>query len=162
RQWLAGATRDVHDQDLLHRARFRGGRSLHAVPWRARHCHRDADRAHVAPVAQLYDHRRARGDHAGVPRPRSGRALQKTPTIAARIAVPSFLALVLGVTPPPPARSQEQSPSRTVRIIVPTSPGYITDVLARAIGQALSQVWGQPVIIDNRPGADELIGNEVV
>lgn len=60
------------------------------------------------------------------------------------------------------ARAQEPYPTRTVKIIVPTSPGAITDVLARAIGQALSQRWGQPVIVDNRPGADEMIGNEMI
>ena len=50
-----------------------------------------------------------------------------------------------------PAAAQEQYPNRTVRIIVPTSPGAVTDVLARAIGQSLSQAWGQPVIVDDRP-----------
>jgi tripartite-type tricarboxylate transporter receptor subunit TctC len=60
------------------------------------------------------------------------------------------------------AAAQEQYPNRTVRIIVPTSAGAVTDVLARAIGQSLSQVWGQAVIVDNRPGADEMIGDETV
>ncbi len=59
-------------------------------------------------------------------------------------------------------RAQDQYPDRTVRIIVPTSPGAITDVLARSIGQALSDSWKQPVIVDNRPGADEMIGDEIV
>ncbi len=58
--------------------------------------------------------------------------------------------------------AQDEYPSRTVRIVVPTSPGAVTDVLARVIGQALSQSWGQPVIIDNRPGADEMLGDEIV
>ena len=60
------------------------------------------------------------------------------------------------------ARADDRYPARTVRIIVPSSPGGITDLLARVIGQALSQSWGQPVIIENRPGADELIGTEAV
>ncbi len=60
------------------------------------------------------------------------------------------------------ARAEDQYPARTVRIIVPSSPGGITDLLARVIGQALTQSWGQPVIIENRPGADELIGTEAV
>lgn len=60
------------------------------------------------------------------------------------------------------AHADDQYPTRTVRIIVPSSPGGITDLLARVIGQALSQSWGQPVIIENRPGADELIGTEAV
>jgi len=60
------------------------------------------------------------------------------------------------------ARAEDQYPTRTVRIIVPSTPGGITDLLARIIGQGLSQSWGQPVVIENRPGADELIGTEAV
>src|ERR1700734_1741779 len=58
--------------------------------------------------------------------------------------------------------AQDQYPARAVRIIVPSSPGGITDLLARVIGKVLSESWGQPVIIENRPGADELIGVEAV
>ena len=60
------------------------------------------------------------------------------------------------------ARAEDAYPARTVRIIVPSTPGGITDLLARVIGQGLSQSWGQPVVIENRPGADELIGTEAV
>jgi tripartite-type tricarboxylate transporter receptor subunit TctC len=60
------------------------------------------------------------------------------------------------------ASAQDQYPSRTVKIVVPTSPGAVTDILARALGQAVSQSWGQAVIIDNRPGGDETIGAEAV
>src|SRR5580704_8932202 len=60
------------------------------------------------------------------------------------------------------ARAEDQYPARTVRIIVPSSPGGITDLLARVIGKAVSETWGQPVIIENRPGADEMIGAEAV
>jgi tripartite-type tricarboxylate transporter receptor subunit TctC len=60
------------------------------------------------------------------------------------------------------ASAQNSYPNHAVRIVVPTSPGAVTDVLARAIAQALSQAWGQPVIIDNRPGADEMLGDEIV
>src|SRR5580658_5192614 len=60
------------------------------------------------------------------------------------------------------ARAEDQYPTRTVRIIVPSTPGGITDLLARVIGQGLSQSWGQPVVIENQPGADELIGTEAV
>lgn len=55
-----------------------------------------------------------------------------------------------------------QYPNHTVRIIVPTTPGLVTDVLARAIGQALSQTWGEPVIVEDRPGGDEMIGDELI
>ena len=58
--------------------------------------------------------------------------------------------------------AEGQYPDRAVKIIVPTSPGATTDVLARSIGQALSDSWKVPVIVDNRPGADEMIGDEIV
>jgi tripartite-type tricarboxylate transporter receptor subunit TctC len=54
--------------------------------------------------------------------------------------------------------AQERYPSHTVRIVVPTSAGGVTDVLGRIIAQGLTQTWGQPVIVDNRPGADNMIG----
>lgn len=58
--------------------------------------------------------------------------------------------------------AQDRYPDRAIKIIVPTSPGATTDVLARSIGQALSDSWKVPVIVDNRPGADEMIGDEIV
>jgi tripartite-type tricarboxylate transporter receptor subunit TctC len=53
-------------------------------------------------------------------------------------------------------------PSRSVRLIVPFPPGGPNDVLARLIGQWLHERLGQPIIIDNRPGAGGNIGTEVV
>jgi tripartite-type tricarboxylate transporter receptor subunit TctC len=70
-----------------------------------------------------------------------------------------FVLLVLGIGP---ASAQGQYPSRAIKIIVPTSPGATTDVLARVIGQGLSQSWGQTVIVENRPGGDEMLGADVV
>src|SRR5262245_46852158 len=61
-----------------------------------------------------------------------------------------------------PASAQDQYPDRTIKIIVPTSPGATTDVLARVLGQALNQSWGRPVIVENRPGADEMLGVDAV
>jgi tripartite-type tricarboxylate transporter receptor subunit TctC len=53
-------------------------------------------------------------------------------------------------------------PSRSVRLIVPFPPGGPNDVIARLIGQWLHERLGQPIIIDNRPGAGGNIGTEVV
>jgi len=49
-------------------------------------------------------------------------------------------------------------PSRTIRIIVPFPAGGPTDIVSRVIAQKMSEDWGQPVVIENRPGADTVIG----
>jgi tripartite-type tricarboxylate transporter receptor subunit TctC len=53
-------------------------------------------------------------------------------------------------------------PSRAVKIVVPSPPGGSTDFLARTIGQQLQVAWGQPIIIENRPGAGLRLGADVV
>jgi tripartite-type tricarboxylate transporter receptor subunit TctC len=58
-----------------------------------------------------------------------------------------------------PMRAQAQSfPNRTIRIIVPFPAGGPTDIISRVIAQKMSEDWGQPVVIENRPGADTAIG----
>jgi len=51
-------------------------------------------------------------------------------------------------------------PTKPIRIVVAYTPAGATDILARTIGQKLTEAWGQPVIIDNRPGANGNIGTE--
>jgi tripartite-type tricarboxylate transporter receptor subunit TctC len=53
-------------------------------------------------------------------------------------------------------------PGKPVRIIVPYSAGGGTDIVSRAVGQKLSEIWGQSVIVDNRAGASGMIGAEAV
>jgi tripartite-type tricarboxylate transporter receptor subunit TctC len=53
-------------------------------------------------------------------------------------------------------------PSRPVRIVVPTPPGGVNDMIARLMGQWLSDRLGRPFVIDNRPGAGNNIGTEAV
>ena len=53
-------------------------------------------------------------------------------------------------------------PDRPVRLIVPFAAGGVTDLAARLIGQQLSAKWGQPVVIENRPGAGGLLGVDAV
>ncbi len=51
-------------------------------------------------------------------------------------------------------------PARTVRIIVPVTPGGATDILSRALAQRLASAWGQQVVVDNRPGGGSNVGFE--
>jgi tripartite-type tricarboxylate transporter receptor subunit TctC len=56
----------------------------------------------------------------------------------------------------------ESFPSRAIRLVVPYPPGGGTDTVARPLAQKISESIGQPVVIDNRGGASEVIGTEVV
>jgi len=53
-------------------------------------------------------------------------------------------------------------PNRPIRLIVPIAPGGSSDGMARILGQKLTESWGQQVLVDNRPGAGEIIGTEIV
>ena len=60
------------------------------------------------------------------------------------------------------ATAQTDYPSRTIRIVVPIPPGATADTLPRIIADKLRAKWGQPVIIENRPGAAQNLGAEIV
>ena len=61
------------------------------------------------------------------------------------------------------AQSDAQSfPSRSVKLVVPFPPGGPTDLMARTFGQKLSEIWGQPVVIENRAGGNSVIGAQQV
>jgi tripartite-type tricarboxylate transporter receptor subunit TctC len=63
-----------------------------------------------------------------------------------------------------PAWAQDAAgyPSKPIRIVVPFPPGGATDLITRKIGEKLTQKWGQPVVIENKPGANTIIGTEAV
>ncbi len=76
-----------------------------------------------------------------------------------RLALISLFAALLLV---PLVATGQAYPSKPIRLVVPFPPGGSLDVVARAIGQKLTDAWGQPVIIDNRPGAGGNIGADLV
>ena len=59
------------------------------------------------------------------------------------------------------AATAEKYPNRPVRFIVPFTAGSATDVVARTVGQNLSEALGQPIVVDNRAGANGTIGAEL-
>ena len=61
-----------------------------------------------------------------------------------------------------PARAQSDYPNAAIRFLVPQAVGGSTDALAREIGSRLAEAWGQPAVIDNRAGANGIIGVELV
>ena len=60
------------------------------------------------------------------------------------------------------AHAQDNFPNRPVRLVNPYAPGGSVDLVSRGVATALSEMWKQQVIVDNRPGAGTVIGTEVV
>ena len=77
---------------------------------------------------------------------------------ATRILLATFAAIVLGAA----SVSAQTYPTKPIRIIVPTSPGGITDTLARALAQQLTGSLGQQAIVENRPAGAGHLGMEFV
>src|SRR5882757_9734229 len=53
-------------------------------------------------------------------------------------------------------------PDKTIRIVVPYPPGAFNDTLGRIVAQKLNEAWGQPAVVENRPGGGTLIGTDSV
>jgi tripartite-type tricarboxylate transporter receptor subunit TctC len=71
------------------------------------------------------------------------------------------ICVLLGAALVSVAQAQDY-PNRAIRMMVPFAPGGNTDILARIVGQRMSESWGKPVVIDNRAGGSGVIASEIV
>jgi tripartite-type tricarboxylate transporter receptor subunit TctC len=72
-----------------------------------------------------------------------------------------LLAAIAALACAPGAAGEDAYPARPIRLIVPFPPGGPTDVMGRLIGQAVSDVLGQQIYIDNRPGAGSTLAGKI-
>lgn len=70
------------------------------------------------------------------------------------------VALALGI--PAGGAFADEYPSKPIRFVAPYPPGSVTDLLARTIGQKLTESWKQPVVVENRGGGGSVIGTDIV
>jgi tripartite-type tricarboxylate transporter receptor subunit TctC len=85
----------------------------------------------------------------------------KTLPFIAALGAASLLAMPMALAQAPRTGGDDW-PARPVRFIVPFAPGAANDLIARAVGSKLADIWGQSVLVDNRPGGGTVIGSDLV
>lgn len=83
-------------------------------------------------------------------------------TIRRRTALVAFAGLIAAASAPYAQTAADNWPTKPVTIVVPYSAGGGTDIVARVVAQRLSELWGKPVVVDNRTGANGAIGSSYV
>lgn len=73
-----------------------------------------------------------------------------------------LLAAAAGLVTPLASHAQEAYPSKPIRLVLPFPPGGVTDLLARAVAEKLAPRLGQPVVVDNKPGAGTVLASDLV
>jgi tripartite-type tricarboxylate transporter receptor subunit TctC len=90
------------------------------------------------------------------------RATMRGGTTMIRASAVAAAIFLLGSSALPVAASADAYPTRPIRLVVPTSPGGGTDAIARILGNELTRLLGEQIVVDNRPGASQIIGAELV
>ena len=80
---------------------------------------------------------------------------------AARLMLVTVMACAAPMAQGAAAAADANYPTKSIRLIVPFSPGGTNDILARMIGTYLTDILGKTVIVDNRVGAEGIIGTEL-
>jgi tripartite-type tricarboxylate transporter receptor subunit TctC len=90
--------------------------------------------------------------------------MQRTINRFSATVAPMFAAMLIALPliAPSSAFAQADYPSRPIKIVVPFAPGTLPDTLSRMVGEKLAAKWGQPVVVENRPGATGNVGAEAV
>src|SRR5262249_12125822 len=104
--------------------------------------------------ASYADHARGR-DRAAKTKHWGGAAMNRR-TLCAALTSAGVLALAAGAAAQPP----DGFPNRPIRIIVPQAAGSGVDLQARVLAQKMGELWGQQGVVDNRPGANAILGME--
>ena len=74
----------------------------------------------------------------------------------------SMLVSVLALAAMPTGASSQSYPNRPIRVIVPIGAGGLTDIVARTVAERLEKRLGQPIVIENKPGAGGMLGADIV
>jgi tripartite-type tricarboxylate transporter receptor subunit TctC len=83
-------------------------------------------------------------------------------TIRRSLGLSALCLLAFAAHPAAAQSAADKYPDKPIKIVIPFPPGGSTDSLGRSIAQKLQEKWGQPVLVENRPGASTLIGSAMV
>ena len=83
-------------------------------------------------------------------------------TLQRAMLATAILAGVVTAATPGVAQPQQKFPTKPIRLVVGLSPGGTLDTLARITGQKMSETWGQPVVVENRPGGSTVVSANLV